>query len=68
MLTVPEIAELLGVEAWRIRRLYERRLLAEPPRIGRARAIDSDEIPAIVDALRCRGWLPDVASAAEGDE
>ena len=56
--TTRELAELLGTETWRVRRLYESGTLPEPPRFARSRAIPREHIPAIVDALRDRGWLP----------
>lgn len=56
--TTREIAELLGVETWRVRRLFEDGSLDEPPRFAGKRAIGSATIPLIVDALRSRGWLP----------
>ena len=58
-----ELAELLGVPAWKIRRLFEERCLAAPLRIGRNRAIARESIPEVVDALRRRGWLPATSTA-----
>ena len=62
-LTTGEIAETLGTDEWRIRRLYESGTLSEPPRFGGKRAIPRESIPAIVDALRARGWLPESGEA-----
>ena len=53
-----EMADLLGTLTWRVRRLYEDGTLPEPPRFAGKRAIPRQSIPAIVDALRNRGWLP----------
>ena len=53
-----EIGDILGVDTWRIRRLFEAGVLPEPPRFAGKRAIPRETIPAIVDALRARGWLP----------
>ena len=61
-LTTREIAELLGVEPWRIARLFEIGAVPEPVRFAGRRAVPSDLLPAIVDALRSRGWLPGAAS------
>ena len=58
--TTREVAELLGTETWRVRRLFEDGTLNEPPRFGRARAIPRALLPAILDELRKRGWLPEV--------
>jgi len=56
--TVGQIARLLGTDEWRVRRLFEDGTLPEPSRFGGKRVISAAEIPAIVDALRSRGWLP----------
>jgi hypothetical protein len=56
-LTTRELADLLGTETWRIRRLYEDGTLPEPDRFAGRRAIPGKTIPIIVDALRQRGWL-----------
>jgi predicted site-specific integrase-resolvase len=56
--TTREIGELLGVEEWRIRRLFEVGRLPEPDRFAGKRAIDSESIPTIIDALRERNWMP----------
>jgi len=61
--TTRELADLLGTETWRVRRLFEDATLPEPARFAGKRAIPRESIPAILDALRIRGWLP--ASNAE---
>ena len=53
-----EVAEILGSETWRVRRLFEDGTLPEPVRLAGNRAIPSELIPQIVDCLRVRGWLP----------
>ena len=58
LLTTRQIADLLGVELWRVQRCFELGILPEPPRFAGRRAIPSESIPQIVDALRARGWLP----------
>lgn len=60
------MGELLGTDAWRVRRLFERGILPDPPRIGRNRAIPATMIPQIVDALRDREWLPDPVCTDHG--
>lgn len=55
--TVPEIARLCGVPAWRVRRLYETGRLPEPPRAGGYRLIDTADLPAIREALVAAGYL-----------
>ena len=56
--TTRETAEILDTDEWRVRRLFEEKLIPEPGRFGGKRAIPSSLIPHIVDALRSRGWLP----------
>lgn len=62
--TTREVGDILGTDEWRIRRLFEDGTLPEPQRFAGKRAIPSDLIPLIVDALRDRGWLPAKAEAA----
>jgi len=61
--TTRELADLLGTDEWRIRRLFESGALAEPARFAGKRAIPRELIPTIVDLLRARGWLPTQAPA-----
>jgi hypothetical protein len=64
-LTTRELAEFLGVDEWRVRRLFETKSVPEPPRFGGKRAIPRSQIPAIVHALEGRGWLPVPTAPAE---
>ena len=59
-----DIAEVLGIETWRVRRLFENGELPEPGRFAGKRAIPSELIPAIVDRLRKHGWIPAQQEAA----
>ena len=64
-----DIADFLGALTWRVRRLYEDGTLPEPPRFAGKRAIPRQSIPAIVDALKDRGWLRgDSDSVREGGQ
>jgi hypothetical protein len=58
-----QVAEFVGVETWRVRRLFEDGTLAEPQRFAGKRAIPAESIPIIIDALRTRGWLKPVEAA-----
>ena len=67
--TTREVGEFLigaGSE-WKVRRLYEHGDLPEPPRFGGKRAISSEDIPAIVEALRARGWLSQAEHVSASD-
>ena len=55
--TTRELADMLGTDTWRIRRLFEDGTLPEPSRFAGKRTISGTTIPAIVDELRRRGWL-----------
>ena len=63
-LSLGELGDTLGVQSWRIARLFELGILPEPPRIGRLRVIPKAMVPEIIDALRRRGWFPASAVAA----
>ena len=57
-LTTGELGDALGVQAWRIARLFETGALREPARLAGRRLIPKAMIPEVIDALRIRGWLP----------
>jgi hypothetical protein len=63
-----DVADLLGVKQWRVRRLFEDGTIAEPGRLAGRRAIPPELIPTIVDKLRARGWLPPANEAAQQPE
>jgi hypothetical protein len=54
-----EIADLLGVQTWRIQRLFSDRTLPDCGRFAGKRTVPGTMLPQIVDALRARGWLPE---------
>jgi len=60
--TTGELGDTLGVQAWRIARLFELGILPEPQRVAGRRLIPRSAIPAIVDALRARGWIDSASS------
>jgi hypothetical protein len=53
--TTREIAELLGVETWRVQRLFSDGTLPEWARFAGKRTVPTTMLPQIVDALRDRG-------------
>jgi hypothetical protein len=55
-----QVADLLGTQTWKVRRLFENGELPEPGRFAGKRAIPSNRLPEIVDALRRHGWLKEV--------
>jgi hypothetical protein len=57
--TLGPIARHFDVEVWQIRRLFERRILPEPDRIGNYRVIPAEQLPLIESALRQAGYLPE---------
>jgi len=63
--TTREVADILGTETWRVQRLFENGVIPEPGRFAGKRAIPSELMPEIVDALRARGWLPKTEATAQ---
>lgn len=63
-LSTSQVAQLLGVQTWQVQRVFEHGDVAEPERFAGKRVIAGEMLPAIVDALRSRGWLPTVETAA----
>ncbi len=55
--TTRQLADVLGTQEWRVRRLFELGIVREAERFGGKRVILGRQIPQIVDALRNRGWL-----------
>jgi len=62
--TTRELADLLGTDAWRVRRLFQSGDLPEPNRFAGRRAIPREMIPDVAIALRERGWAPRVSPAS----
>jgi hypothetical protein len=58
VLSTRDVSDLLSVDNWKIRRLFEDGSLPEPARLAGRRAIPPEMLPSIVDALRNRDWLP----------
>lgn len=57
--TVGDLAKHFELPAWKVRRIFERRILPEPERVGAYRVIQACDLPAIEDALRRVGYLSD---------
>ncbi len=57
ILGTADVALIFTQPVWRIRRLYELGILADPERIGTARMIPASTLPEIAAALRAKGWL-----------
>ena len=55
--TTRQVAELLGVDTWKVRRLFENGTVEEPPKFGGKRAIPASLIPTLCEAMQARGWL-----------
>lgn len=63
LLTTREVADMLGTDEWRVRRLFEDGSLPDPPRFGGKRVIASNNVPNVAAALKARGWLTDSGPA-----
>ncbi len=60
-----DVAKLLSVDSWKVRRLFEDGTLPEPGRIGNQRAIPREMIQQITVALQRRGYMPTTEVAAK---
>jgi hypothetical protein len=58
-LTVGAVARRFNCQPWQIRRLFERGLLPQAPRLGAYRVIALVDLPRVVEALRLAGYLPE---------
>lgn len=61
--TLGDLARRFTCPVWAIRRLYERGLLPEPPRVGPYRVVAERDVPAVEAALRSAGYLPPASPA-----
>jgi hypothetical protein len=59
-LTLGTAARSLGVRTWQLRRLFERGLMPEPPRVGVYRVIAVADLPGLKAALQEAGYLREV--------
>lgn len=57
ILSTRQVADMLGVKTWQVRRLFEAGDLNEVDRFAGKRAIPSSMLPEIIDALRLHGWI-----------
>ena len=55
--TLGALARRYGVPVWKLRRLFERRLLPEPGRVGNYRVVQARDLPEVERALRAAGYL-----------
>jgi hypothetical protein len=56
--TLGDVAKRYGIPIWKVRRVYERGFLPEPPRAGAYRIVADDDLPQVEAALRAAGYLP----------
>lgn len=57
------VAAKFGVPVWKLRRLFERGLLPEPPRVGAWRVIRAEQLDQVEAALRAAGYVEASAGA-----
>jgi hypothetical protein len=55
--TTGDIAHELNIPEWRVGRVFTRKLVEEPERLGRARVIPADRVAEIKDALAKANYL-----------
>jgi hypothetical protein len=56
--TLGDIARRHGCFVWQLRKLFERKLLPEPTRIGIYRVVAEEDLPAVEKALKDAGYIP----------
>jgi hypothetical protein len=64
-LTIGAVAAHFGCQQWQVRRLFERSLLPQAPRVGAYRVIAKADLPKIEAALRRADYLPESMGATE---
>lgn len=57
LLTLGEVADHFRVYVWQVQRLYERKLLAPPPRVGNRRVVPESGLAVVKAALVRGGYL-----------
>jgi DNA-binding transcriptional MerR regulator len=57
VMTLGDVARLVGVDVWQVRRLYERGLLPPAARVGGKRVVSAAELPRVRRALTEAGYL-----------
>lgn len=64
-LTTGQVADILGLQLWRVQHLFQRGLIPEPKRFGRYRVFSRADLPAIEAAARKAGYTlkPELAVA-----
>lgn len=55
--TLGDLARRYNLPLWAIRRVFERGLVPEPPRVGPFRVVAEADVPAVEAALRTAGYL-----------
>jgi hypothetical protein len=65
VLTLGDVARRHGLPTWKVRRVFERKFLAEPKRVGNYRVVRVGELPALAEALRQAGYLREQTAAAK---
>lgn len=65
--TVGAVARRFGCQPWQIRRLFERGLLPQAPRVGAYRVISSTDLPRVEEALRQAGYLAQESEVSHVD-
>ncbi len=64
-LSLGEVAARFGLDLWKVQRLFRRRLLPAPPRLGPFRIVREEQLPEIGRALADAGYLPPVSRSEQ---
>jgi DNA-binding transcriptional MerR regulator len=65
--SIGAVARRFGCQPWQVRRLFERGLLPQAPRVGTYRIIAVTDLPYVEEALRQAGYLPGKSEVPHAD-
>lgn len=57
LLATGDVADLIGIQTWRLQHLFKRGMIPEPRRLGRFRVFRAADVPAIKRAAIAAGYL-----------
>jgi hypothetical protein len=57
LLSLGDVARVLGCQLWQVGRIFDRGYLPQPPKIGKNRVVTREYLPEIKEALVKAGFL-----------
>jgi hypothetical protein len=62
--TLGDVALQLGCALWQVQKVFQRKMVPPPARVGIYRVVRPSELPTIARALREAGYLPEAEAKA----